>query len=508
MIPKLLAPERRVALAQLAALAVVEAVAMTGVAIALKFATEGVVRGEIAWAPVLALAALGILAAALGWERLVATADFGMRYANELRANLARHAVALAARNKRRRLGTMAMRMTGDLNALRDWAASGLGDLTAALGACIAAMAILGGVLGAFGLMIVFGAIVVNALLAFALLRPLWRAARDVRRARGRVSALAGDIVLGAAAIESFRGERRERHRLEKRSERLREATVRSRRIAGLLAAPAAATTALTTVVTLVLFDHGLARMQTAGDWASFMFGLGFLATGLAGAVRAVDGYVAFAVAKRRINGLAAEIAPPANASPPQPAFTGDVRGVELPASSAVHKPGEVVTVAADPATAYARVLELAHPDAGARLDGKPLSGRKRAIVSPTVPLLRGSVRRNLTLGRKSASATEVTAALALAGLDPDRWGLESPIDPALETSDPWTAARLRLARAIAHKPRVIFVAEPAFMIERTMAAAYDRIAAATGAVLIVAAVRDETAVLPLRSRTNTAAQS
>jgi ATP-binding cassette, subfamily B, bacterial len=510
MIPRLLAPQRRIALAQLAALAVVEATAMTGVALALKSATEGVASGVIEWPPVALLSILGVLAATLGWERVVATADFGMRYANELRANLARHAIALASVNKRRRLGTMAMRMTGDLNALRDWAATGLSDLAASAGACLAAIAILASVLGGFGLAIVLGAVVLNGLLALVMFSQLSRAARDVRRTRGRVSALAGDIVLGAAAIDTFRGGRREGRRLKKRSEQLREATVRSRRIAAMLAAPAAATTALATVVTLLLSGQGLSGMQTPGDWASFMFGLGFLAAGLAGGTRAVDGYVAYAVARHRVQHLAAQIVRPGKAPShaPASASVGGVQGLELPASSTIHKPGEVVTIAAggDPSDAYKRVLELARSGAGVKLNGEPLCRRNLAIVSPAVPLLRGSVRRNLTLGRKGATESEVVSAMKLANLDTAVWSLESVIDPALELSDPWTSACLRLARAIAHKPRVILVAEPTFMVDRIVVTDYERIAAETGAILIVAVARGPAAILPLRGTAHTAA--
>ncbi|HAH08473.1 MAG TPA: hypothetical protein DCL54_12170 [Alphaproteobacteria bacterium] len=491
MIPALLAPHRRAAVFQLGALALIEAAAMTGVGIALKTAAEAATDGAVDWAPVLFLVALGGLVAAAGWERMVATADLGVRYANEVRANLARHAVALGPRNEKRRLGTMAVRMTGDLNALRDWTATGVSELVAAIGACLAAAAILCSAVGVPGLAIVCGALLLNGLTMFLLFGPLSRAEHALRRARGRVSSLAGDIVTGAAAIDAFQGLTREQRRLAKRTRRLHAATVRSRHIAGFIAAPAAAMTAMIAAAAILFLGPAMAEMQSPGGWATFLFGLGFLATGLAGGARALDLYAAFRVARKRFQRLSADISTTAEGEAQQ--THGELAptdmGLVLSGQDRVFAPRTVAVIdgGGDPAAAYAQVLALAGPGGGVLLDGQPLSPSDVALVSPTVPLLRASVKRNLTLGRVGAASPDIVEALELAGLDPKEWPAGLLLDPSLEMRDPWTAARLRLARAIAHRPAVIFIAEPVFMIGPTRRCDFSRIAVATGAVLVVA---------------------
>jgi ABC-type multidrug transport system fused ATPase/permease subunit len=100
------------------------------------------------------------------------------------------------------------------------------------------------------------------------------------------------------------------------------------------------------------------------------------------------------------------------------------------------------------------------------------------ALVSPALPLLRGSVRRNLTLRRSKATPAEVTAALILVGLDPVAFPPDRRIDPALGQPDPFTQARLRLARALVHRPKRLFLAEPLLLTAPDYPALVQRLSA------------------------------
>jgi ABC-type multidrug transport system fused ATPase/permease subunit len=120
------------------------------------------------------------------------------------------------------------------------------------------------------------------------------------------------------------------------------------------------------------------------------------------------------------------------------------------------------------------------------------------ALVCPEIGLLRTSLRRNLTVRRRTVHDGELRAALLLVGLDPDVWSLDRLVDPEIADPDLWTQARLRLARAIVHKPRIILIAEPTLAQDPFTPALLQRLSEATRAAIVCAYGGEETAGLAI----------
>lgn len=492
MTPSLRTPKWRWPLARLGLFTLAEAGLLVVTGAALRRFLQDAAAGE--WIGLsggaLAAAALGSFAA--GWFRSVVAEDLGMAYANDLRAMLAAHA---ALPGKRRRLGALAVRLTGDINPMRDWASLGLSDTAAGAAMVVSAIIVLTQAAGTPGL-IAGAAVIAGAFLWFIALRgSLLQALTALRVSRGRVAAAAGDIVLGAGAIARFDAIGREQRRLDRRATQLRADAVRRRRWAAALEAPAALAAPAIVVLMLIVPGKGL----DAGGWALVLFAAGLVGLGLRALARAVDSHGAFVVARRRMQAAAARIeeAAPAGAlRAPRPRPDTPLFSFALPQVGEIKLgSGDVVLVhAAQSARAIEALQRVAAQNGGGLLNGVRIEAllakevaRKVGIATPGIPLLRASLRRNLSLRRATASTKEMHAALRAVGLSRSRWKLETRIDPALSFPDEHTQALMRIARAIAHKPDVLIVAEPILQFSPDTPAMVARIAEFTGAAVVCA---------------------
>jgi ABC-type multidrug transport system fused ATPase/permease subunit len=430
---------------------------------------------SVGQAHVLLLAALlasAVAAAGLQWLRAVAAEDFGMRFGNELRLNLARHAIAIAAAGRKRRLGGLSARMAGDVAALKEWAADGVSACGAAFATAFAGILAMALALGFSGAAI--GALILALqLCVIACVWPWLKGAwSDLRRERGRVAALTGDMALSGAAIAKFDATEREARRLTKRNEALRRASVIHRSRAGLLEAFAALTGALALLAAVCLPAIGQAAPVNLSEWATFLFGAGLLSAACAGFARACDMLLGFQVADRRMRELRAQMSPNAaaqavpRAQDSKPAYAlidlGEAQPRRLGRAAIVYVKGATVEAAA------LRVRQAAQRDTRTQIRGvaiADMSSREAArwcgLVAPEIGLLRSSVGRNLSLRRRSVTPRELEAALQVVGLEHSLWPLSRQVDPEIGEPDAWSQARLRLARAIVHKPRIVLIAEP-----------------------------------------------
>lgn len=84
--------------------------------------------------------------------------------------------------------------------------------------------------------------------------------------------------------------------------------------------------------------------------------------------------------------------------------------------------------------------------------------------------------------------------ALSRVRLDPLAWPLDHRIDPPLDDPDAWTQTLLRLARAIAHRPEVIVVAEPLLYHAPEAPGLLQEIAEALGVAVLAACAVEPTA--------------
>ncbi|MDX2238207.1 MAG: ABC transporter transmembrane domain-containing protein [Hyphomonadaceae bacterium] len=466
MRPRLLAPGRGWPLARLGVLTLAEAGALAGGVVALKRFLDAAGAGADLRGPSLMLLAVSTASAVITWARAVTAEDVSMDYANDLRRFLARHAVA--ASEGARRLGALTARMTGDVNPMREWASIGLGESGAALAAGVGALAALGMAAGAGGLAAGVGLLAACGLVWIGLGRAHRRALQRLRQARGRVAAVAGDIVLGARTLALFHAAHRERTRLDARADDVRAAAVRRTAIASLVEAPAAYAVVATFLAMLSLAMHA----DRAIDWAMAAFAGGFLGAALRSGARARDSFLAAQLGAARFDRLAAEAARVRTDPARAPAPSDGAIALRLGGGDdVVLQRGEVAFVSGElPRGALASLESLARTPgavrfAGAQDDERGLR-RRIMLAAPSAPLLRGSLRRNLSIGQRGLSDDVMAQALALVGLADMAAALERRIDPDAPSLDGWTQARLRLARAIAHGPSLLIVAEPALYFD------------------------------------------
>src|SRR5690606_24074396 len=91
-------------------------------------------------------------------------------------------------------------------------------------------------------------------------------------------------------------------------------------------------------------------------------------------------------------------------------------------------------------------------------------------MISPDLPLLRGSIRRNLTYRARAASAAEIADTLRLCGLQETIAALPRGLDTRIAERGADLPATLRqrlvIARAIMGSPRVVLVDDADAMLD------------------------------------------
>jgi ATP-binding cassette, subfamily B, bacterial len=166
-------------------------------------------------------------------------------------------------------------------------------------------------------------------------------------------------------------------------------------------------------------------------------------------------------------------------------------------------EPGQTIAVVgsngAGKSTLVALAARLLDPDQGSvRLDGQDLRTRNLAsvraeigIAGPDLPLLRGTVERNVRYRRPRVQPQELARITALCGLDelvdqlPDGW--HSEVGDGGERLSAGQRARLAVARAALDNPRLLILDEAEAHLDREAADVVDRVLADhTGTALVV----------------------
>lgn len=246
VLPSLLSGRRRILLASLAGLGLVQAAISVLVAV---LTPRLLAAGSGAWGLAASLlgAALLVGAARIG-ERVLAE-DLGQDYVRETRRLLLTSALVPAGSTS---LGTTIARTTNDLTAVRNWIALGVSPLV------VGVPLILGTVGGLFVLLPPLGlaaasVLAVHFLALWLLSRVFYRRAVAVRRVRGRMAGHVADTVTAAEAIRTSGGVKREVGRVDRISERMQEAAHRRAVVSGAMRGSAASITTLLGVLVAVV---------------------------------------------------------------------------------------------------------------------------------------------------------------------------------------------------------------------------------------------------------------
>ncbi len=438
--------------------------------------------------------------------------QLGQGYVHQVRMALYNHLSSLPPRRlQMRSRGSIMLRFVGDLTALRQWVSLGLARLI------VAGITITGALLAlaliSWPLALTVGAIVVpGTVLSLILGKPLLQAAREARRRRAFLAGNLNEQVASMAVVQVSGQTRREQSRIERQSSRLKTALIVRAWVIGGLRAVTTATTAIATAATLIIGSMLINDGQTTpGTVVAAMSIVGFLMPSLRdlgrvyeyrqGARVSIEKILQFfdstaAVAKsRQTSGL--------RHGAGRLVFSNVSVAGSLTDFSAVAAPGSVIAVVghngAGKSTVLSLVARLVDPEHGTvRLDGKDLCKLARdslcrvvGIVGPDLPLLRGTIRKNLRYRWHAAPETELARVRELCGIDalldklPD--GEDTRIAEGGVRLSAGQRQRIVLARAILGSPPVLLLDEADANLDPGASAVFNEILANhEGTVLMV----------------------
>lgn len=501
--PRVLAGRRR----GLAARLVVTGVAQAGATIASAGALHAALAAPTGSSRALALlASSGVALAALRVHAAGVAERLGQDYVTRVRLRIFEAAAAQPARSAQLRAGVTMARVIGDLNSLRRWVAEGIAR------SIVAAVTILGSALAlafanAHAALALAAIVALGAGSAAALTPPLRAFVREARRRRGRLANNLGEKLLAPHTVRQLGQTEAELARVRTHSGWLRDALVRRARVAEAIAVLPDLALPLALAAWLAL-----AREAAASEIAAGLLLLGVVTASLRDLGRALEHRVAFAEGRRRIEVLLD--APQLEEKRRTKALRGDgplalefervsVAGALAEVSFAA-KAGERVLVTGAASSGKSTLLSLAarllDPDTGeVKLDGKPLTAfaldaiyEAVQLVSPELPLLRGSVADNVSYGAEGDDSDWLELVALACGLATDPAlpeGLATRVDERGANLSAGLRARIALARAAALRPRLLLVDDAAFTHDAAAREALARVLALHPTTALVAAV-------------------
>lgn len=459
----------------LAGLALMQAVAVAAGAAGTRAAFAGLEQAGHVPVPALAALLLSGLALALlrPCLRLLGEA-IGQAHVARLREALYDHAMrsdapALAARRR----GYLTMRITGDMAAMRDGLARGLPPLVQAAALLPTALAVLAVLYPPVAWLA--AGIVLVCLAGFAALLPSLGRAQDLLRGRrARLAAEMTERLPLAPDLAALGRRTKEMRHIRRLSTELRAGSVGwLARAEGLHALP----DALVAMLAAWTLYRGTGAGLVAGELAAMLAAQGILALALRDLAGAVGRIVAFRAASARVR---AALARPALARP-----SGQVRlrrgaaaveildpsGAFLPDGPLRLEPGANDAVQATDPQRLAQILSrrAANPGLRIRIGDIPLDAlspgsirRGIEVISDSPPVLRGSLRRCLTLGANPRPDDRLLLArIRRAGLMPalDRLGgLDARIEEGARLHSPADRILISVLRAAVRRPRLIVI--------------------------------------------------
>jgi ABC-type multidrug transport system fused ATPase/permease subunit len=490
-LPRVVAGGRRPLMARL----LLNGVAQAGAAFAIAWLARGALEApgaaseaapEARALRVAGLVIAGLLLLALRALERVDAEHLGQDYVTRVRLRLFERIAALPLRREQAgRFGLTMTRMVSDLNSLRRWVSVGVARMSVAtVSVCgiLAALAYFDRVAAA----VAGGLLALSAVVALGLTPALREQVREARRRRGRLAGNVGEKIFAFGTVRHHGGTRRELRRLRRQSRRMTRALVRRMRLSGLLRSLPDAVFPLAIAVLVFLVGIEGAALSR-GDLVVTLLLLGMFTAPVRDLAQAWDYRLSFLEGRRRIEQSlsspriresARAVALP-GAGPIGVAFR-DVRveGV-LDALTAAAEPGDRVLVTGATGSGKSTLLALAarlfDPDAGeVAFDG--ISLRRLTLtcveegvrlVSPELPLLRGSVAENIAYGIDADAPECVERVASWCGLGAScetlPRGLDTRIEEKGKNLPAGLRARVALARALAAEPRLLLIDDPLF---------------------------------------------
>ncbi|HUS54587.1 MAG TPA: ABC transporter ATP-binding protein [Thermohalobaculum sp.] len=493
-VPKPFAGSRRAGFARLCAIAAAQAGLAAGTAFVVKNAFDTVATKApnfgTDWQPS-QFGPLGILAGIalfLAWLRrceLIEAEKLGQSFTHAVRLVLYDRLGSLTPRDlQKQSRGGHLLRFIGDLTALRQWISLGLARLiVASITAAFAltALAFINLTLAAT----VAGVLAIGCVASLTQGKSLHIAVREARRQRARLAGDVSERIAVMPVVQMFSQVRRERGRIERRSGELRDAMITRARAVGSLRGLAEATTGISLAAILAAgayeVGHGRASL---GAVVAAMSVLGILTPALRDLSRVYEYWQGYRVAIARIREFAnmrpsvkaRSSAPALPAGPGEIAFENVVFADVLDGVTATAQAESIVAIvgpnAAGKSTLLSLVARLIEPSSGDLLiDGNNLRQHSAVsirasigVVSPDLPLMRGTIGRNIRYRSPKASEAEVRHICALCGVDEILanipGGMEARVVEGGLNLSPGQRQRIVLARAMLGGPSILLLDE------------------------------------------------
>lgn len=429
-----------------------------------------------------------VSATCLAWLRMAERVDaerLGQDYIHRMRTRAYRHLTALVPRAlQRRSRGALMLRFVTDLSALRRWVSLGLARLAVAGMTTVLTLGVLAVVNWVLALSVTI--VLLLGTLAVALQgEALQRTVRDARRRRSRLAADLSDRIASMAVVQAFGQAKRERRRVAKQSQELKIAMVQQAKAVGRVRAAAEAAVATASAVVVLVGALEVARGRaTPGTVVAALSIIGLLVPALRDLGRVFEYHRSAQVSQEKLRDFLSTPtlvheqpnAPHLEAGPGRLTFEQVSLGNALYGVTATAEAGRVVAVAGSNGAGKSTLFELAarfiDPNVGrVLLDGQDLrhvslSSLRRAVsmVSADLPLLRGTVTRNLRYRAPHATEEEVAEVWRLCRLDDVVSELPEGGDTRIRDGGSNLSAgqrqRLALARALLGGSRLLLLDE------------------------------------------------
>ena len=427
-------------------------------------------------------------AIALAWLRIRERVDavkMGQSYAYTVRMALYRKLTKMSPRAlQSRSQGGVTLRFVGDLTSLRQWVSFGLARIIVAIvntAMTLIALSLINLQIAAIATII----IILGAFIAWQRGKSLQTVAQEARR---HVSKLAGDInekVSAIAVVQVFGQSKREKKRLTNRSRDLETAMVNRGALASQLRGLSEATLSLASAGALLIGARQVALGNTTpGTVVAAMTIVGFLMPPLRDLGRIQEYWHNSRVSLRKIReflqtpNLVTEKpnAPDLEVTQGSLVFDNVSFGDVLTQVTAQAQPGKIIALVGSNGAGKSTLLSLAtrliDPESGSiYIDGQNISEYSLAslrnnigMASPDLPLLRGSVGRNLRYRCPKADEAEIARVWKLCEINellaelPQ--GEKTKIAEGGKGLSAGQRQKISLARAILGNPKILLLDE------------------------------------------------